>query len=247
MVRTSMSLLLFDVDSTLVNSRGAGRLALARALQAAYGMSGEIEVIPLAGSTDWRAVREALTPAGLSEADIMAGWPEFCRLAPIYLQQTIVERGLDPCPGALELLAALQPAVARNQALLGLVTGNLETTAPVKLRGAGINPAQFRLGGYGSDSGDRNVLPRLAVERAAALTGQSFTGRAVVVIGDTPADIACGQAIGAATVAVATGPYHMDVLAAAGADWVFEDLRDTEALLSVLLHDGQKPNGSPCR
>ncbi|MBK9234385.1 MAG: hypothetical protein IPO15_27025 [Anaerolineae bacterium] len=61
-----MSLLLFDVDSTLVNSRGAGRLALARALQAAYGMSGEIEVIPLAGSTDWRAVREALTPAGLS-------------------------------------------------------------------------------------------------------------------------------------------------------------------------------------
>ncbi|MGB4979119.1 MAG: hypothetical protein WBR35_20455, partial [Anaerolineae bacterium] len=127
-----MSLLLFDVDSTLVNSRGAGRLALARALQAAYGMSGEIEVIPLAGSTDWRAVREALTPAGLSEVDIMAGWPEFCRLAPIYLQQTIVERGLDPCPGALELLAALQPAVARNQALLGLVTGNLETTASVK-------------------------------------------------------------------------------------------------------------------
>ena len=78
-------------------------------------------------------------------------------------------------------------------------------------------------------------------------TGQSFTGKAVVVIGDTPADIACGQAIGAATVAVATGPYPMDALAAAGADWVFEDLRDTEALLSVLLHDGQKPNGSPCR
>lgn len=230
-----MRLLLFDVDGTLVNTRGAGRLALARALQAVYGMTGEIEVIPLAGSTDWRAVRESLTPAGLSEADIRAGWPEFCRLAPIYLQQTIAERGLDPCPGALELLAALRPAVAQGQALLGLVTGNLETTTPVKLVGAGMDPAQFRLGGFGSDNGDRNVLPRLAVERAAALTGLSFSGKAVVVIGDTPADIACGQAIGATTVAVATGPYRPDVLAAAGADWVFEDLRDTAAVLAALL------------
>lgn len=230
-----MRLLLFDVDGTLVNTRGAGRLALARALQAVYGMTGEIEVIPLAGSTDWRAVRESLTPAGLSEAGIRAGWPEFCRLAPIYLQQTIAERGLDPCPGALELLAALRPAVAQGQALLGLVTGNLETTTPVKLAGAGMDPAQFRLGGFGSDNGDRNVLPRLAVERAAALTGLSFSGKAVVVIGDTPADIACGQAIGATTVAVATGPYRPDVLAAAGADWVFEDLRDTAAVLAALL------------
>ncbi len=236
----AIKLLLFDVDSTLVHSHGAGRLALARALHAVYGASGTIEVIPLAGSTDWRAVREALTPTGLSETDIAALWPEFCRRAPLYLELTIAERGLDPCPGALDLLAALQPAVTRHQALLGLVTGNLESTAPVKLRGAGINPAQFRVGGYGSDSGDRNLLPRLAVQRAAALTGHTFVGKEVVVIGDTPADIACGQAVGAATVAVATGPYGVDVLRAAGADWVFEDLRDTAALLAALLPDGQE-------
>lgn len=229
-------LLLFDVDSTLVNSHGVGRLALARALQAVYGARGDIEVIPLAGSTDWRAVREALTPTGLSEADIVARWPEFCRVAPTYLERTIAEIGIDPCPGALELLAALQPAVARNQALLGLVTGNLESTAPVKLRGAGFNPAQFRVGAYGSDSGDRNQLPRLAVERAAVLTGHTFVGNQVVVIGDTPADIACGQAVGAATIAVASGPFSVDVLRSAGADWVFEDLRATELLLSALLH-----------
>jgi len=238
------NLLLFDVDSTLVNSHGAGRLALARALQAVYGTRGEIEVIPLAGSTDWRAVREALTPTGLSEADIVTGWPEFCRVAPTCLELTIAEVGISPCAGALELLAALQPAVARNQALLGLVTGNLESTAPVKLRGAGINPAQFRVGGYGSDSGDRNQLPRLAVERAAVLTGHTFVSREVVVIGDTPADIACGQAIGAATVAVATGPFRVDVLRAAGADWVFEDLHATGLLLSALLRASPKPDRS---
>ena len=82
----AIKLLLFDVDSTLVHSHGTGRLALARALHAVYGASGAIEVIPLAGSTDWRAVREALAPTGLSETDIAALWPEFCQEGRLYVK-----------------------------------------------------------------------------------------------------------------------------------------------------------------
>lgn len=228
-------LLLFDIDQTLVNSRGAGRLALVRAVQAVYGTSGTMDVVPLAGSTDKLAVFQALQAAGLPLTAIEAGWAEFCRVAPQFLTAAIVETPVVACPGAQALLQQLAPFVQHNGTLLGLVTGNLATTAVIKLVAAGIEPAQFRVGAYGSDAADRNELPGLAVARALDLVHHHFAGPDVVIIGDTPADVACGKVIGARTVGVATGPYGADQLAAAGADVVFSDLQDTPAVLAVLV------------
>ena len=119
--------------------------------------------------------------------------------------------------------------------LLGLVTGNMENTAPIKLRAAGINPGLFRVGGYGSDDGDRNRLPAIAARRAEALTGQRFPGRSIVVVGDTPADVACGKSVGAHTVAVATGVLPSETLQAAGPDHLLPGLSDVDAAMRAIL------------
>lgn len=231
----SRKLLLFDIDNTLVNSRGAGRLALVRAVQAVYGTPGTIETVPLAGSTDKLAVFQALQAVGMSVAEIETGWPDFCRMAPQCLTAAIAQRPISACPGVPLLLRRVAASIHDNGTLLGLVTGNLDSTAAIKLAAAGIDPLQFRVGAYGSDAADRNHLPGLAIARALEMTGHHFVGQDVVVIGDTPADVACGKMVEARTIAVATGPYSIDELTQAGADFVFPDLQDTTAVLAALI------------
>jgi phosphoglycolate phosphatase len=154
------------------------------------------------------------------------------------MAQTVTERQVRACPGVLDLLSALR---ARHEVLLGLVTGNMEITAPIKLRAAGIEPGLFRVGGYGSDAADRNELPAIAAQRAEALTGARFAGRNIViagdivVVGDTPADVTCGQAVGARTVAVSTGYPSLQALQAAAPDVLLPDLANLETALQAIL------------
>src|SRR3989442_4830186 len=103
--------------------------------------------------------------------------------------------------GVAQLLAALEPHEQAGRALVGLLTGNLEAGAALKLRSAGLDPARFRVGAYGSDSHRRADLPAVAARRAAAPTGGGFLGEAVVVVGDTPEAAACGRPIGPRSVA----------------------------------------------
>jgi phosphoglycolate phosphatase len=105
----------------------------------------------------------------------------------------------------------------------------------LKLRSAGLDPARFAVGAFGSDSGIRSDLPAVAAERAARHTGRAFAGADVVIVGDTPDDVACGRPIGARAVAVATGFYDVGQLRATGAAHVFADLEDTAAVLDALL------------
>jgi phosphoglycolate phosphatase-like HAD superfamily hydrolase len=137
--------------------------------------------------------------------------------------------------GIADLLAALEPHEARRRALVGLLTGNVAPGAVLKLRSAGLDPARFRVGAYGSDSARRAELPAVAAARAAALTGVTFTGSDVIIVGDTPDDVACGRPIGARTVAVATGSYDTAALRATGAAYVFETLADTAAVLDAIF------------
>jgi phosphoglycolate phosphatase len=118
---------------------------------------------------------------------------------------------------------------------VGLLTGNLAAGASLKLRAAGLDPARFAVGAYGSDSPRRSDLPAVAAERARALTGRTFTGAAVVIVGDTPHDVACGASIGARSVGVASGSYDVAALRAAGATHVFATLADTAAVLEAIL------------
>jgi len=227
-----MKLILFDIDGTLLWPNGAGALAMQRALVEVYGTAGALDRIYMAGMTDRSIIHQALTGGGLTPAEISTRWDTFTLALARHMQVTVVERGVQVCPGAPELLNALS---ARADVLLGLVTGNLANTAPIKLHAVGIDPALFRVGGYGSDDGDRNQLPTIAAQRAEALTGRRFSGRDIVVVGDTPADVACGRAAGARTVAVATGDLSVEALRAANPDVLLADLTHLGSALTGIL------------
>ena len=119
--------------------------------------------------------------------------------------------------------------------VLGLLTGNLARGAALKLQAAGLDPARFKVGAYGSDAAHRPDLPPIAARRAERFFGREPVGAEVVIIGDTPADVACGTGIGARAVAVATGAYSVAELAACGAHAVFPDLGDIDSALEAIL------------
>jgi phosphoglycolate phosphatase len=121
--------------------------------------------------------------------------------------------------------------------VLGLLTGNIEAGARAKLAAVGIAPHRFVVGAFGSDHHDRPELPEIARRRAERVLGHPINGRDVVVIGDTPADVACGVGIGARAIGVATGRYSVDELRACDAAAVFPDLTDTDAVVRAILGD----------
>jgi phosphoglycolate phosphatase-like HAD superfamily hydrolase len=141
-------------------------------------------------------------------------------------------------PGVRELLAALR---ATRGVLLGCVTGNFAEATKIKLQAARIDPAWFAANGFGGEAHTRSDLVRVAIDRGAALAGQPFTGRHVIILGDTPRDVEAAQANGCACLAVATGNYTIDVLRAAGPDAVIADLT-TPGPLWALLERAEEPS-----
>ncbi len=232
-----MRLILFDIDGTLLWTDGAGRRAIQRALLDEMGTAGPIEQYRFDGKTDPQIVRELMTLVGHPDAEAEDRIAAVCRRYVALLAAELAPPSPKPrlLPGVPELLAALEPHEAAGRALVGLLTGNVEGGAALKLRAAGLDPSRFAVGAYGSDSPRRPELPAIAAERAARGTGKRFTGADIVIVGDTPDDIACGRPIGARVVAVATGFYDVAQLRAAGAAHVFEHLADTGAVTSALL------------
>jgi len=134
-------------------------------------------------------------------------------------------------PGARELVAAL---AARADCRLGVVTGNLRTSARVKLDAVGL-AEPLAIGAYGSDAPSRRLLPALALARIARATGADVPASAAVVVGDTPHDVACARAAGMRCVLVATGGYDRAELAGCGSDALLDDLADRERALAAIL------------
>jgi len=232
-----MKLVLFDIDGTLLWTDGAGRRAIERALVDEAGTAGPIATYRFDGKTDPQIVRELLSLAGHARAVDERLIEAVCRRYVDHLRvelarPTQATRLMD---GVADLLAALEGAGARARALVGLLTGNIAPGAAMKLRSAGLDPARFRVGAYGSDSARRADLPPVAAARAAALTGTRFSGSDVVIVGDTPDDVACSRPFAARAIAVATGSYDVAALRAAGADYVFPSLADTAAVLDTIL------------
>ena len=225
-------LILFDIDGTLLSTDGAARRAFHRALLEVYGTAGPIDTHQFDGKTDPQIARELLLLDGLPEHEIDQRLPELFACYLDGMAREIARPGHSTLvyPGVREVLAALQ---ARADVLLGLLTGNIAEGAALKLKSAGLDH-YFEFGAFGSDHEHRHELPPIAVKRALERTGVDFGGKNVVVIGDTPSDVRCGQAIGVFALGVCTGRHDRDSLLQEGADEVLEDLSDTARVLDIL-------------
>jgi phosphoglycolate phosphatase-like HAD superfamily hydrolase len=225
-------LFLFDVDGTLVTARGAGRRAMTAALHEVYGTAGTIDAHDFRGTTDLKAVYEILRAGGLDDDAIGRGLERFYARYVAELEVVIGDgAAVKVMPGIPALVRAL---AARDDALVGLLTGNIEAGARVKLAPTGLWPF-FRVGAFGSDHAERRRLPAIACERARALTGRDVPFDMVTIIGDTPLDIDCARACGAVAVAVATGFHPLGDLEAEKPDLLFADFADVDATLAALL------------
>jgi phosphoglycolate phosphatase-like HAD superfamily hydrolase len=229
-----MNLVLFDIDGTLLLTSGAGRRAIVAALGEEVGQVAGFDRVRFDGKTDPQIVAELLEAAGQPEPRESPRVQALCRryvsLLARELERPTTRTTL--MPGVAPLLDHLE---REKGVVLGLLTGNLEAGAALKLRSGGIDPARFRVGAFGSDSAHRPDLPAIAARRAEPLFGRCPTGSEVVIIGDTPADIACGSAIAARAVAVATGSYSTADLAACAPHAVFEDLSDIARVVEAIL------------
>ena len=226
-----MRLFLFDIDGTLITGHGVGRMALTRAMQETYGTAGAYERYDFRGMTDPRIVRDLLRGAGISEDLIRERLAACFDLYVAYLEALIADgHRVDVMPGIAEVVRAL---ACRQDALVGLLTGNIERGACAKLRRTGLLHF-FRIGAYGSDNADRRQLPAVARTRAEALVGRVLPFECILIIGDTPLDVDCARSCGAMAVAVATGQHAANELAASGPDLLFTDFSDVPAAVDML-------------
>ena len=213
--------ILFDIDGTLISTGGAGAASWRLAFEELYGIPADIGKFTDAGMTDPEVGR-------VTFRNVIGREPTPDEMALLmnrrnaYLPRTVAEseryRVLDGVPETLERLS-------QSGFLLGLTTGGVETAAHLKLARAELNH-YFCFGGYGSDSSDRAELTRKAIERAELILGGPVDRRRVLVVGDTPLDVAAAHAAGAVAVGVASGNFDENELRAAGADYVLSSLRE---------------------
>lgn len=224
-------LILWDIDGTLLTTDGIAAAAMQTALRQVIGPTTPMARTSYAGKTDWQIIRESLP--SYDEAAVAAQLHDF---AAAYTS---------------ELTAHYDQLVARSTVFSGVVaaltalaehayqaplTGNIAAAARIKLSATGLLPLlDLSAGAFGDDHHHRPALVPIAAQRAAQRYQRSFDGRRIVIVGDTPNDVACGRANGARTVAVATGPFALDQLAAVQPDALLSDLSDLDAVMTALL------------
>jgi phosphoglycolate phosphatase-like HAD superfamily hydrolase len=225
-------LVLFDVDGTLLSSGPRGKRIFASALEEVYGTSGDIDGFRFEGKLDPIIVTELMAAAGVPESDIAGKMRHALALYLDRLEETFRAQGPPTLkPGIVPLLDALEKETAVVRALL---TGNVERGARIKLTAAGLWH-RFAFGTWGDEGSCRDDLGPIALARAAEVTGRRFRPEECVVVGDSRHDVACGLALGARVVAVATGLTSAEDLERAGAHVVFSDFSDFAAAREAIV------------
>jgi len=221
-------LVLFDIDGTLLTSGGAGEKALHLALADRFGVQSGLGGIEIAGRTDSGIARQIFAREGIEPTpeNIAVFFDRYLH----HLAQQLPQTQGRLLPGILELLAKLAklPHVS-----LGLLTGNLEAGAKLKLTHYGVWE-YFEFGAFADDHHDRNELGKFARDRAEERHGCVFEPERIYILGDTAHDVACARAIGAKAVAIATGGCTEEALAQCHPDFLFRDLSNTDAVIAQL-------------
>jgi phosphoglycolate phosphatase-like HAD superfamily hydrolase len=212
---------LFDIDGTLLVTGGAGGVAWQRAFEELHGVEANVAEHTDAGMTD-PEIAAILFGEVLGREGTQAERSQAIGCYLRHLPDTVAESGgYRVMPG----IEALLDRLIDGGLLLGLVTGNIEAAAHIKLARGHLN-RYFSFGGYGSDSADRTEVTRTALGRAELVSGGVVDDSSAIAVGDTPRDVKAGHGAGIGVVGVATGSYSIEELRAAGADWVLETLED---------------------
>ncbi len=224
-------LILWDIDGTLITSRGVGRRAMEDAAAAVAGLA-ELPTIEMSGKTDPQILREIFRAAELTDDHIDRILPDAIAAAEAALAR--IEADLrahgSVLPGVQEVLERLDAAEGVRQTLL---TGNLTANAAVKVGAFDLTHLfDAEIGAYGSDHADRLELVPIALERAQRFRGETYDPHEVWVIGDTPNDLACARAGGVRCLLVGTG--GQEGLAALGPDAYLDDLGDVDRAITIL-------------
>lgn len=223
-----MAVFLFDIDGTLISSGGAGKSAMERALETAFGARVDAHAVPFSGRTDRAIGRDLFRHFGVEESE--ANWVRFLGDYLGHLPACLAGNQGKIMPGITTLLETL---ATRGDAAIGLLTGNVRAGAQIKLNHFGLFD-HFAFGGFGDDHHQRDDVARAALAAVRQHAAPDTDVRDIWVIGDTPLDVACARAIGARVAAVATGWHSLEELAASKPDILLADLSDPEPLLRAV-------------
>lgn len=225
-------LALFDIDGTLIRTDGVGTSAIHRALSEIFDCELRVDGYVLSGKTDTQICLELMEAHGFTRDAVLDRLEAFRSVYVDRLTETLAARPPTVLPGVPTLLERLS---YRDDVVLGLLTGNIERVAWMKLSLAGLD-GHFAFGAFGDCAASRDLLPPIAVGAAKVTTGLTYAGKDIVIVGDTPNDIRCGASLGVTAVAVATGRYTVEELEEAGADHVFDNLNEVEGVIYAMVN-----------
>jgi len=225
-------IVLFDIDGTIILTRGAGRRVLEEAINHVFGRTLDASSIRFSGKTDPQIVREILEANEIAE-------PELSEARTAILQRYADNFSIEELLPTLEVLPGVKELIdllSRNPSIkIGLLTGNLEETSWLKIDAAEIDRAFFEIGGYGSDSEDRYSIPAIVLEKARKHFKEDFSGDQLIIIGDTEHDIKCGRSVEAKSIGVATGHYTLEDLQSHHPDLAYSDLSDAKKVYDDIV------------
>lgn len=223
-------IVLFDIDKTLLVGSIVHYTALKSALSEVYGIKNPQPVRNMQGMTDLKIICETLLQENIDTKTIKSGLQQCMEIMYLKYRDALQKQDLYVLDGVKELLENLQ----RVGILMGLVTGNMEAIAWLKLEKVGLN-RYFQFGGFGDKIIKRSGLVKNAIKASKQTLGELNYGN-IFLIGDTPRDIIGGQKVGVKTIGVATGDFSEEELAQAGADFIVKDLKDSERILKIIMN-----------